>query len=890
MSGTSVLMKESSKTKDSQSDFQEMSAIIAAASQVIAPLWPISTFAARSPWLGLEKQSFAGVASWLKETRDVDIYPSALMILAAKRKGEIDEKFVQRALQQWLDSNSFPIPRDEAERFCQAALKLEPLPTELLSSSKLEQLVAHLHELNSGSGGKFTMQPLSSSIENQSHERLINILDHHIIKWCKLYLDDSQAGWTMPNREKGFYRAWQRLIQYDPALSKNQRQSLKGWPEKPQTALKAALLALEISESEIQPYLEGHLLSLPGWAGMILWRSQQSSAEQELLTEYLAVRISMEWALIHPYMPLTNERVAYKASAASLLASWLHWGELPMEEWLQMSDAQQQAYLSFASIFDDQLRRKIWLEAWEQTHEERLRQKMISSQYKTGHKKTPLAQLAFCIDARSEPFRRQLEKEGPFETIGIAGFFGLPIATSGLGHTHSHPSLPIMLKPQHKIRELAEEHELQLYQHRKQAVHSLSYTFKTMKQNVLASLLLPELSGPWLSLQMAARSFVPRRAGRFLRNLREGWLRKPNTELSLHHDDKREVGLPVGFADQEKVNYARQTLKMMGLTKNFAPLVVICGHSSQSTNNPYAAALDCGACGGAAGGFNARVFAALCNLPEVREKLTYEGIEIPDDTVFVAAEHRTTVDDLEWIYVPKLTEAAQEAFARIEAIMPDVSHKANAARLAQLPQLQSQLKKPSAEAQRFAEDWSEIRPEWGLARNAAFIIGKRELTEGCDLEGRAFLHNYDWQEDADGALLASIIAGPGTVAQWINLQYYASTVAPHYYGSGSKATQTVTAGLGVMQGNASDLLTGLPWQSVMSTDFEAYHSPLRLLIVIQAPSEHIERLLKTDSTFRQKVRNGWVRLASVDREGHWRNWQPYTINELLNEPYKERSE
>lgn len=635
-------------------------------------------------------------------------------------------------------------------------------------------------------------------------------------------------------------------------------------------ALQEALFALEIPESEIQTYLEGHLLSLPGWAGMMLWRSQQSSHEHALLTEYLAVRISMEWALIKPYLPL-NERSKKTISIAPLIAAWIHWGGLTLEEWSQMTAIEQNEYLSFAYSFDEKLRKKLWLEAWEQTYTDRLSQKIISKQRETGGEKSALAQLAFCIDVRSEPFRRQLEKEGPFETIGIAGFFGVPVATCELGSKHSHASLPIIQKPQNKIKEFADEDVFKKYNQRKQAIHSLSHTFKTMKQNALSSLLLPELSGPWLTLQMAARSFVPRKAGRFIRNLREAWLRKPDTKLSLHHD-ATEAEIPVGFTDEEKVNYARQALKMMGLTENIAPLVVICGHGSQSTNNPYSAALDCGACGGAAGGFNARVLAALCNLSEVREALLAEGIKIPEDTVFAAAEHNTTVDELHWLYVPELSEAAQEAFEQIEAVMPKVRHHVNAERLAQLPNFQSKLKNPKAEANRFAEDWSEIRPEWGLARNAAFIIGKRELTQDCDLEGRAFLHNYDWKQDESGELLANIIAGPGTVAQWINLQYYASTVAPHYYGSGNKATQTVTAGLGVMQGNASDLLAGLPWQSVMESDHEAYHSPLRLLILIQAPREYVERLLNNDSAFLQKVQNGWVRLASLDPEGCWESW------------------
>lgn len=568
---------------------------------------------------------------------------------------------------------------------------------------------------------------------------------------------------------------------------------------------------------------------------------------------------------------MTNERSKKTISIAPLIAAWIHWGGLTLEEWSQMTASEQNEYLSFAYSFDEKLRKKLWLEAWEQTYTDRLSQKIISKQRETGREKSALAQLAFCIDVRSEPFRRQLEKEGPFETIGIAGFFGVPIATCELGSKHSHASLPIIQKPQNKIKEFADEDVFKKYNQRKQAIHSLSHTFKTMKQNALSSLLLPELSGPWLTLQMAARSFVPRKAGRFIRNLREAWLRKPDTKLSLHHD-ATEAEIPVGFTDEEKVNYARQALKMMGLTENIAPLVVICGHGSQSTNNPYSAALDCGACGGAAGGFNARVLAALCNLSEVREALLAEGIQIPEDTVFAAAEHNTTVDELHWLYVPELSEAAQEAFEQIEAVMPKVRHHVNAERLDQLPNFQSKLKNPKAEANRFAEDWSEIRPEWGLARNAAFIIGKRELTQDCDLEGRAFLHNYDWKQDESGELLANIIAGPGTVAQWINLQYYASTVAPHYYGSGNKATQTVTAGLGVMQGNASDLLAGLPWQSVMESDHEAYHSPLRLLILIQAPREYVERLLNNDSAFLQKVQNGWVRLASLDPEGCWESW------------------
>ncbi|MBT2606054.1 DUF2309 family protein [Bacillus sp. ISL-53] len=845
--------------------------LVKSASSVIAPLGPITTFAARNPWIGLEGQPFEKTARWLKDTCDVDIYPNDSVFLSARNRGQIHQDLLEKGLQQWLNSQSLELPREAAERFCRTAL-LQPQPSSsVLEAPEIKSIARKLNRFASQMTEKHSVKTYSQRLEQLGRVNAAHELNRHMIKWCKLFLNESQAVWSMPNREEGFYHAWRKLVRHDPALSRKIRKQLSELPEEADAALMEVLLELEIPFSEIQDYFKAHFLALPGWGGMMLWRSQQSIEESSLLFDYLAVRICLEWALVKPSLPLPEKRKD-KVHLEPLIAVWAEWGNLPIDAWSQLSSTEIKARLTLAYRFDKILRNQLWLEAWEKTYEDQLK-KMITRQQPAGaaeNVKPALAQFVFCIDVRSELFRRKLETAGDFETFGTAGFFGLPIETCELGSNHTHNSLPVMFKPQYSIKEFSQDSES--YQQRHQAASSLGDTFKTMKHNLVSSLVLPEISGPWLSLQTLARSFVPRSAGRTLSKLYETWLHKPSTELSLDHTDTLETGLPIGFSVKEKVHYVRQALKMMGLTDHFAPLVVICGHGSHSTNNPYSSALDCGACGGASSGFNARVLAALCNLPNVRKSLEKEGIMIPKDTVFAAAEHITTLDELRWIYVPELSEEAKETFLRVQAALPKVSEKATAERVVHLPNIGTNFKNPTAEAQRLSEDWSEVRPEWGLARNAAFIIGERRLTQGCNLGGRVFLNNYKWKKDKNGAILANIISGPATVAQWINLQYYASTVAPHYYGSGNKTTQTVTAGLGVMQGNASDLLTGLPWQSVMKSDEEAYHEPLRLLVVIQAPREYVKRILNHDHAFQQKVKNGWIRLASIDPEGHWESW------------------
>ncbi|WP_428912356.1 DUF2309 domain-containing protein [Niallia sp. Krafla_26] len=850
--------------------------MVGTASRVIVPLGPITAFAARHPWVHMEHQSFEKVARFFKTMGDVDLLPNESMIKKAVDCHEINMEFLEIELQHWLEEQNLPLPKDVAGQYCMAALQVDEPSQDWSSKPEWIHLKKKLTRYTPKMTEKAVVRTYSQLLENEGKTKSATVLNSQMIKWCKLYLDQSQAVWSMPKRKGGFYQSWKNLVQHDPALKPAIRKRLKDMPDEAEQALKEGLLSLEMPYTNMIQYLESHLLALPGWAGMMLWRSQNFSEDKNLLTDYLAVRLSLEWALVQPYLPVTQPKAENKHTLDQLVTNWFHWGNMTFDTWFELSSIEIEARLILSFRFDEIVRQRLWLEAWEKTYEDHLK-KMITAHFHHEEKRqmedsVPNAQFVFCIDVRSEPFRRKLEDSGPFETFGTAGFFGLPIETCKLGSEHRHPSLPVMFQPQIAIKEMTRDSESVSFQQRKGALSATSKTFKGMKHHALASLMLPEVSGPLLALQTLARSFVPRKTGSLIRKARENWLDKPSTELTLSSTGHDDTELPLGFSDQEKVSYVSQALRMMGLTERFSPLVVICGHGSHSTNNPYSSSLDCGACGGASSEFNARVLASLCNLQEVRQALKLEGIHIPEDTIFVAAEHITSTDELRPIYVPELSVKAKKAYNQVRNILPKVREEVSTERIEQLPTIGYNGQHATKETVRFSEDWSEIRPEWGLARNASFIIGKRELTKSCHLEGRAFLHNYDWEKDEGGRILADIIKGPATVTQWINLQYYASTVAPHYYGSGNKTTQTVTSGVGVMQGNSSDLLSGLPWQSVMSSDHDFYHRPLRLLVVIQAPKRFIEKLLKQDPAFQQKVRNGWIRLSSIDEWGNWVHW------------------
>ncbi len=347
---------------------------------------------------------------------------------------------------------------------------------------------------------------------------------------------------------------------------------------------------------------------------------------------------------------------------------------------------------------------------------------------------------------------------------------------------------------------------------------------------------------------------------------------------------------PAALPLAQRIDLAAGMLTNLGLTAGFARIVAICGHGSDMVNNPYRAGYDCGACGGHSGEPNARVAAALLNAPDVRAGLAERGIAIPADTVFLPAVHVTTTDEIRF---PDLAALPADHADELAAVKRWVSLAGEATRRERADRLGATVVAPSCEGEaaaaaaeaatqaavlRRSRDWSEVRPEWGLAGNAAFIVAPRSRTAGLDLGGRTFLHDYDHARDPEGKVLELIMTAPMVVTSWINLQYYASAVDNRAFGSGNKLIHNVTGQFGVLLGNGGDLMTGLPWQAVSDGE-RLVHEPLRLTVIIEAPREAISRVIENHQSVADLVENGWVTLIACDADHFYRRtpdarWHP----------------
>ena len=649
----------------------------------------------------------------------------------------------------------------------------------------------------------------------------IDSINRESIKWCQAFFDKGQATLSMPRRELGLFSAWRQLAIWDSRLHQDradQKEWLASLPESAEETINHCLDKIAIPEGQKMEFLRLMLTTLPGWAAFIKYKVDWSEVTTQDLypvtkADFLALRLVVS-CLLWP-------------EVSKLLSWWEHVKKTGSDSNIVISR----------------------LETAEKNYRSPLLKKLSTSMEQIpSDKASPEAQFVFCIDVRSEPFRRALEMTGRYETYGFAGFFGLPVTIADQDTGETYASCPVLLKPQHVVTEFSSCDSLGCAKDLagNQKLNLMTRSYQSVKYTFSTPFALVETIGPLSGLWMAIRTFFPKYSA-YLENSVIHGLR-----LDLPKDSDISN---IDFTDQ--CSYAEGALRMIGLTRSFAPIVVFCGHGSATQNNAYMTALDCGACGGRHGGSNARILAKILNDRTVRKNLVEKGIIIPDDTKFLAAEHNTTTDEL------KLFEMEDLVHPKLKADLIKAIHKNNQVRNTQMASLKDEHRSCALVKQR-SQDWAQVRPEWGLARNASFIVGPRSLTEDIDLEGRAFLHSYNWEEDADGALLTTILTAPMVVAQWINCQYLFSTLDNVAYGGGSKITKNITGKIGVMQGNGSDLMNGLPLQSLFRDDLTPYHEALRLLTVVYAPRDQLTRIIKQQEVLQKLFGNGWVSLACLD--------------------------
>jgi uncharacterized protein YbcC (UPF0753/DUF2309 family) len=810
----------------------EIAAAAQAACGRIAPLWPLKHFVAVNPFLGFSGRSFHATCAMLRRVARIKMLMPRDFYHRALTAGRLTRADLGVALSG--APSDWNAPRSLADLEALLAPASKGVAEETAIGAPIATVAEVLDDLASG---------------DRQTSRTAFMVDE-ISKWCAAYFDEGQSVWRLPGRGEGPFAAWRQSMRHDlnPEVMgiKGFRALVASLPVDPMEAMAVVIAELGVPERGLEEYFYGALLDIGGWAAYaryLVWDNNLYGREDRTLIELLAIRVVWGWTLFRQ-----RKDAAFQTAWSAAMAEA---ARAPLDEQMGGDPA----------LVGDM----ILQEGYERAYQRSLLADLAAGAGRAPPTPPPF-QAAFCIDVRSEVYRRALETVCPeAETIGFAGFFGYPIEYIPIGRETGGAQCPVLLTPAFTVCEAVEtssaEEEtevlgLRLLRRR------VAKAWKSFKLSAVSSFLYVETAGLTYASKILSDSLGLTRT-----------VHDPNTDgfdadvidrLGPRIEPRRVAGRETGFTPEQKIVQAESVLRAMSMTGDFARIVLLAGHGSTTVNNPHASGLDCGACGGHTGEANARVAATILNDPEVRLGLVARGIVIPAETWFLGALHDTTTDEVRLFDAHHAPAPHAEDIARLRAWLGKASALARRERGPALGLTPDATLDGAVKSR--SRDWSQVRPEWGLAGNAAFIAAPRRRTLGVDLKGRAFLHSYDWRLDDGFGVLELIMSAPMVVASWINLQYYASTVNNPVFGAGNKVLHNVTGALGVLEGNGGDLKVGLPWQSVHDGR-RFMHEPLRLNVIIEAPREAMDQVIARQDMVRDLVMNGWLHLFAMDDEG-----------------------
>ncbi len=793
--------------------------VIDAACARIAPTWPLDRFIAVNPYWGHLERPIASASAHIAALASSPMLMPRSWYFEQWQAGRVKKADLQAAI-------------DAAGAAC-----------------TVDELVSHL-SVPMALTAHLPLAPDLVDAHRDTHHHMSwrDYITHHVSQGCAAYFDQGQAAWG-PQRDGGLYASWRRQSEHDfgPAMLMGYQgfsQRLRKLPTDPVALIDAAVIALRIPAQACEDYFTALLMSLNGWSSWCAyqrWQARLAKGDDDHIVHMLAIRLAWEW-LLHDGSPTANV-------AQGLATAW-------------RSAERVVSHAQAAQSCD-----WLWQAALEHAYQGPVTKGLMAGVPEPHALEPKLAvQAVFCIDVRSEVYRRALEAASAdrVQTMGFAGFFALFIEYQPLGSEMVRPQLPGLLHPALCITDECDARD-----------HGQE---QALAQRRKKSLLWRQQWQTFRSGAGSAFSFVEAfgllYAGKLLKSRLGGEQDAAPVEQSGLPVDRRATLRPrlptSGGPDIEaRVNMAATALGAMGLTTGYARVVLLAGHGSTSANNPHAAGLDCGACGGQSGEVNARTLAALLNDPAVRKGLRQRGLDVPDSTIFVSSLHNTTTDEMRLFDADLVPASHTQDLDILRQWLVDAGQRTRTERAALLgladmvgshSALQSSIKSRTS-------DWAQVRPEWGLANCATFIVAPRSRCRHMNLGGRSFLHDYRWERDPGFKVLEVIMTAPMVVTHWINMQYYASTVDNKLYGSGDKVLHNVVGGnVGVFEGNGGDLRIGLPTQSLH--DGERFvHTPLRLSVFIEAPRNEIDRIIEAHALVKQLVDHEWLYLFHIEPAG-----------------------
>ena len=548
-------------------DMTAVKAAADAAARQIPPLWPLASSVAVNPFLGQTGETLAEAGARLGRVGAIPVTMPRAWYLDRIASGGITEQDLAEALSA--------SPHAEGPADVQA---LKAAAAEAKPSPRKPPTIADLAAESCG-----TDWP--------------GLIADRIGVWAGGYFDQGQALWAAPHGR----RAWVTFRAHASHDLTPEIMGLKAFgtfvadaPQDPMAAIARAVFRLGLSEAALATYFHQLLLSLGGWAQYgryELWRAELAGGTNTTLVDLLAIRLLWEEALF----------VQHEAAIRD------QWAEI------------QVTHAAPIEVGDAEIVDAILQEAAERAAQRGLAETLAAPASQTLDDR-PALQAAFCIDVRSEVFRRALEAVDPgIQTLGFAGFFGIFTEHRRFASDVRELHLPVLLNP----------------------TVSSSSGEPGDRDKDIAARYIARAKRAWGRFKLAAVSsfaFVEAMGPVYMAKLVRDALGLNRTHAPNDPAPRFDPALDL----DTRIGAAETVLRAMSLTSGFARVVVLAGHGANVVNNPYASGLHCGACGGYSGEVNARLLARLFNDPEVRAGLVERGITVPEDTLFVGALHDTT--------------------------------------------------------------------------------------------------------------------------------------------------------------------------------------------------------------------------------------------------------